>query len=252
MKLCIRGLTKVYGGKTAVDGVSIDFPEGRLISLIGPNGAGKSTVFGMIARLIEPSSGEVLLGGRDVRRWNSRELAKHLAVLTQTNTASLRITVRELVGFGRFPHSGVRLGEADRRAVEDAIGRMELGGVADRFLDEISGGQRQRAFIAMVLAQDTDIVLLDEPTNNLDVYHATRMMRLVRRLTRELGKTVILVLHEINLAAYYSDLICAFKEGRLVRAGTAEEVITPENLRRIYGVDFRVIGVDGRPLTLCH
>ena len=252
MTLSVNHLTKAYGDKKVVDDVSLAFPKGQVISLIGPNGAGKSTVFGMIARLIDRTSGEVLLDGRDVLDWKSRELARRVAVLTQTASASMRITVRELVAFGRFPHSGSHLSAKDHEIVEEAIGWMELGDLADRFLDEISGGQRQRAFIAMVLAQDTEYVFLDEPTNNLDIYHATGMMKLVRRLCDELGKTVVLVLHEINLAAYYSDRIFAFRDGKLAAEGTPAEVITPEILKSLYGVDFRVLEVDGRPLTLCH
>ena len=129
---------------------------------------------------------------------------------------------------------------------------MELEAFADRFIDEMSGGQRQRAFIAMVLAQDTEYVLLDEPTNNLDIYHATQMMKLVRRLCDELGKTVILVLHEINLAAFYSDYICAFKNGKIAAWGTVNEVMTPEQLKLIYGVDFQIHEIDGRPLAIFH
>lgn len=129
---------------------------------------------------------------------------------------------------------------------------MELEDFAERFIDEMSGGQRQRAFIAMVLAQDTEYVLLDEPTNNLDIYHATQMMKLVRRLCDELGKTVILVLHEINLAAFYSDYICAFKNGKIAAWGTVNEVMTPEQLKLIYGVDFQIHEIDGRPLAIFH
>jgi len=140
----------------------------------------------------------------------------------------------------------------DWTKVDQAIHYMELEAFADRFIDEMSGGQRQRAFIAMVLAQDTEYVLLDEPTNNLDIYHATQMMKLVRRLCDELGKTVILVLHEINLAAFYSDVICAFKDGRIAAQGTVDEVMTPENLKRIYGVDFEIHRIDGKPLAIFH
>ena len=164
----------------------------------------------------------------------------------------MKVTVRELVGFGRFPHSGTRLTDDDRRRVDEAIRYMGLEAFADRFIDEMSGGQRQRAFIAMVLAQDTDVIFLDEPTNNLDIRHSLSMMRLLRRLADELGKTVILVLHEINLASFYSDRICAFKDGRLAFAGTPAEIMTEERLRAVYGVDFRIVEVDGRPMALYH
>lgn len=226
--LSIKNLTKTYEDAAVVDDVTIDLPPGKVISLIGPNGAGKSTVLGMISRLIARTAGIVEFKGRDITHWESRELAKHLAILTQANFVQMKLTVRELVAFGRFPHSGSALSADDWTKVDQAIHYMELEAFADRFIDEMSGGQRQRAFIAMVLAQDTEYVLLDEPTNNLDIYHATQMMKLVRRLCDELGKTVILVLHEINLAAFYSDVICAFKDGRIAAQGTVDEVMTPE------------------------
>ncbi len=172
--------------------------------------------------------------------------------LTQSNHIQMKLTVRELVAFGRFPHSGSRLTETDEAFVERAIAYMELEEFQDRFLDELSGGQRQRALIAMVIAQDTEYILLDEPTNNLDIYHATNLMKTVRRLCDELGKTVILVLHEINYAAFYSDYICAFKDGRIARFGPVEEVITSENLSAIYGVEFQIQTVKGKPLSIYY
>ena len=250
--LTIRNLRKTYEDATVVDDVSLDLPHGKVISMIGPNGAGKSTVLGMISRLVAKSSGAVEFQGKDLEKWESRELAKHLAILTQANNVQMKLTVRELVAFGRFPHSGSNLSQKDWEIVDRSISYMELEDFAERFIDEMSGGQRQRAFIAMVLAQDTEYVLLDEPTNNLDIYHATQMMKLVRRLCDELGKTVILVLHEINLAAFYSDYICAFKNGKIAAWGTVNEVMTPEPLKLIYGVDFQIHEIDGRPLAIFH
>ena len=252
MSIEVRHLSKRYGDVCVVDDVSSELPQGEVISLIGPNGAGKSTVFGMVCRLLERSSGDILLDGRDVGEWDAKDLAKRMAILPQTHTTQMKITVEELVSFGRFPHSGSHLTADDRTIVTRAIDYMELGDFRDRFIDEMSGGQRQRAFIAMVLAQDTDYVFLDEPTNNLDVYHATRMMKLVRRLCDELGKTVVLVLHEINLAAFYSDRILAFREGQLVVQGTVKDVMTEKNLKRIYGVDFQIHEVGGKPLSIYH
>lgn len=250
--LTIRNLRKTYEDATVVDDVSLDLPHGKVISMIGHNGAGKSTVLGMISRLVAKSSGAVEFQGKDLEKWESRELAKHLAILTQANNVQMKLTVRELVAFGRFPHSGSNLSQKDWEIVDRSISYMELEDFAERFIDEMSGGQRQRAFIAMVLAQDTEYVLLDEPTNNLDIYHATQMMKLVRRLCDELGKTVILVLHEINLAAFYSDYICAFKNGKIAAWGTVNEVMTPEQLKLIYGVDFQIHEIDGRPLAIFH
>lgn len=248
----VSALRKTYDGKAVVDGVSFSIPKGKILSLIGPNGAGKSTVMGMISRLIAKDAGVIELEDRDLSGWKSKELAKKLAILTQHNNVQMKLTVRELVSFGRFPHSGSRLTAEDQAMVDRAIAYMELEELQDRFIDELSGGQRQRAYIAMVIAQDTEYVLLDEPTNNLDIYHASNLMRTVRRLCDELGKTVILVLHEINYAAFYSDYICAFVDGKVKKFGSVEEVINKETLSEIYQVDFEIIHIDGKPLSVYY
>lgn len=248
----IKHLKKSYDKKAVVDDVSFEIPKGKILSLIGPNGAGKSTVMGMISRLIAKDSGQIHFLGKDLSDWKSRDLAKHLAILTQSNQIQMKLTVRELVAFGRFPHSGNRLTSADEEKIDQAIAYMELDELQDRFLDELSGGQRQRACIAMVIAQDTEYVLLDEPTNNLDIYHASNLMKMVRRLCDELGKTIILVLHEINYAAFYSDYICAFMDGKVAKFGTVEEVVTKENLSEIYRVNFEIQTVKGKPLSIYY
>ena len=248
----VENLIKKYDGKAVVDSVSFEIPKGKVVSLIGPNGAGKSTVMGMISRLIAKDSGVISFEDKDLSKWKSKELAKRLAILTQHNNVQMKLTVKELVSFGRFPYSGSRLTAEDDEIIEKAISYMELEEFKDRFIDELSGGQRQRAYIAMVIAQDTEYVLLDEPTNNLDIYHATNMMKTVRRLCDELGKTVILVLHEINYAAFYSDYICAFLDGKIAKFGTVEEVITKETLSEIYKVDFEIMNIGGKPLTIYY
>lgn len=250
--LKVNQLTKRYGGKAVVDDVTFTLPKNAVISLIGPNGAGKSTVLNMISRLIESDGGSVDFHGRGIHKWKSRDLAKRLAILTQTNHVQMKLTVRELVAFGRFPYSGSRLTEEDNAIIDRAIRYMELEEFQDRFIDELSGGQRQRAYIAMVIAQDTEYILLDEPTNNLDIYHATNMMKIVRRLCDELGKTVILVLHEINYAAFYSDYICAFVNGQIAKFGTVKEVMTKETLSEIYRVDFEIMEIEGKPLSIYY
>ena len=248
----VKEITKRYDGKTVVDGVSFEIPKGKVLSLIGPNGAGKSTVMGMLSRLITRDSGRVDFEGTEITRWKSRELSKRLAILTQANNVQMKLTVRELVAFGLFPYSGGRLTQEDNEIIDRAIAYMELGDFEEQFIDELSGGQRQRAYIAMVIAQDTEYILLDEPTNNLDIYHATNLMRIVRRLCDELGKTVILVLHEINYAAFYSDYICAFVDGKIAKFGTVQEVITKENLSDIYKVDFEIMQIEGKPLSIYY
>lgn len=248
----IVDLIKHYEGKTVVNSVSFEIPKGKVVSLIGPNGAGKSTVMGMISRLIAKDSGSIHFEDKDLAKWKSKELAKKLSILTQHNNIQMKLTVRELVAFGRFPYSGNRLTAEDQEMIDKAIAYMELKDIEHQFIDELSGGQRQRAYIAMVIAQDTEYVLLDEPTNNLDIYHASNLMRTVRRLCDELGKTVILVLHEINYAAFYSDYICALVDGKIAKFGTVEEVINKKILSEIYKVDFELIHVDGKPLSVYY
>ena len=248
----VKDLTKSYDGKIVVDGVNFEIPKGKVLSLIGPNGAGKSTVMGMISRLVASDAGLIDFEGREIRKWKSRELSKRLAILTQTNHVQMKLTVRELVSFGRFPYSGSHLTDEDETVVDQAIAYMELTEIQNQFIDELSGGQRQRAYIAMVIAQDTEYILLDEPTNNLDIYHATNMMKIVRRLCDELGKTVILVLHEINYAAFYSDYICAFKDGKVAKFGTVEEVMRKDVLSEIYDVDFEIMNINEKPLCIYY
>lgn len=250
--MLVKELTKTYDGKRVVNEVSFSLPKGKVTSLIGPNGAGKSTVMGVISRLIARDSGIVEFEGEDIGKWKSKELSKRLAILTQSNNIQMKLTVEELVAFGRFPYSGGRLTEEDREMIDKAIAYMELDEFRDRFIDELSGGQRQRAYIAMVIAQDTEYILLDEPTNNLDIYHATNLMKTVRKLCDELGKTVVLVLHEINYAAFYSDYICAFANGKIARFGTVEEVMTKEALTEIYKVDFEIMKIAGKPLSIYY
>ena len=246
--LKIENLHKIYGKYHALSGLDMTVKEGALYGFVGPNGAGKSTVMGMISRLIANDAGIIEFQGKSMHDWKSKELAKHLAILTQSNNIQMKLTVEELVAFGRFPHSGGRLTDKDKDIINKSIEYMELNEFRNRFIDELSGGQRQRAYIAMVIAQDTEFILLDEPTNNLDIYHATNLMKIIRKLSDELGKTVVTVLHEINYAAFYSDYICAFKDGRVAKFGTVDEVMTKEVLSEIYNVDFEIMNIQGRPL----
>ncbi len=248
----INNLNKYYGEKHVVNNVTFELPKGKVISLIGPNGAGKSTVLNAITRLAPQDSGEIYFEGKELKAWKNNELSKKLAILTQKNNIAMKLTVRELVAFGRFPYSASNLTAEDYKMVDMAIDYMELGEFKERFIDELSGGQLQRAYIAMVIAQDTDFVFLDEPTNNLDIYHSSNMMKLVRRLCDELGKTVVLVLHEINFASTYSDYIGAFKNGELFTFGTVHEVMTKENLKALYNVDFDIQMVKDKPIAIYY
>jgi iron complex transport system ATP-binding protein len=243
--IALSGVTKSYGSARVVDGVHATIPAGGVTSIIGPNGAGKSTLLGLVSRLQAMDAGAVEVGGLDVARTDSRELAKTMAILRQENHLTMRLKVRDLVAFGRYPHSGGRPTIEDKEHIERALEQLDLLPMADKFVDELSGGQRQRAFIAMVLAQDTEYLLLDEPLNNLDMRHSVEMMRLIRRLADELGKTVVVVIHDINFASCYSDTILAMRDGRLLHQGSPAEIMRPEVLRDIYEIDIRIEEIEG-------
>jgi len=247
-----KGVSKRYGETVVVDGVSLQLPQRGITSIIGPNGAGKSTLLGMVARLLPMNAGTVTVDGLDVTRTPGDVLGKRLAILKQENQIAARLTVDDLVAFGRYPHSKGRLTVTDRSKIDEAIGYLSLEDLRHRFLDELSGGQRQRAYVAMVLAQDTDYVLLDEPLNNLDMKHAVAMMRFLRRAASELGKTVVVVLHDINFASVYSDHIVCMREGRVAHTGTPAEVITAEIMRAVYEIDVRVHTIGGQLISIYY
>ena len=236
----VRELTKLYGKKQVVENVSVDIQRGQITSFIGPNGAGKSTLLSMVSRLLDADTGEVLIDSTNTKKLKSNEFSKRVSILKQSNYMNVRLTIRELVSFGRFPYSKGRLNDEDEKMVDQSIDYMDLKVMENSYLDELSGGQRQRAFIAMVIAQDTDYILLDEPLNNLDMKHSVQIMKILRRLVDELGKTVVIVLHDINFASVYSDRIVALKNGRVVKDGTTEEIIQSAALKEIYDMDIPI------------
>lgn len=236
----VRELTKFYGEKAVVENVSVNIHPGKITSFIGPNGAGKSTLLSMVSRLLDADTGEVLVDKEDVKKMKSNEFSKRVSILKQANFMNARLTIRELVSFGRYPHSRGRLNAEDLRIIDQALDYMDLMDMQDRYLDELSGGQRQRAFIAMVIAQDTDYILLDEPLNNLDMKHSVQIMKILRRLVDELGKTVVIVLHDINFASVYSDRIVALKNGRVVKDGPTNDIINSDSLREIYDMEIPI------------
>ena len=254
--ITVDGLTKAYGSTPVLGPVTEVVAERGITSIIGPNGAGKSTLLTIAGRLAEPDAGTVHVRDEevhlDVHRARSSDVAKVVAVLRQENHFTARLTVRELVSFGRFPHCGGRLGADDVTAVEEALGFLDLGDLQHRFLDQLSGGQRQRAYVAMVLAQGTRYVLLDEPLNNLDIRHAVRMMRLLRRVADELGRAVVLVVHDVNFAAAWSDRIVAVREGRVVAQGTPAQVVRAEVLEEVFDTPVRVHVLDGVPTAVYY
>lgn len=248
----IKNISKAYGRKEVLKDVTLTLPEGKISAFVGSNGAGKSTLLSIISRLLPKSGGEVHIDGTRVEDWNNRELAKRLAVLRQSNFMNIRLTVGELVAFGRFPYSQGRLTEEDREAIEKALDYMDIIDIRDRFLDELSGGQRQMAFIAMVIAQDTHYVLLDEPLNNLDIKHSVHMMKILRRLVDDLGKTVIIVIHDINFVSCYADYIVALKYGEMIGFGERETIMMPETLERIYGLAIDMHEINGNKICVYY
>ena len=237
----VKQIEKSYGARCVLDNVSVQFPKGKVTSLIGPNGAGKTTLLMLIARLQEANGGEIVVDGRRIAAIRIGDYARQVATLRQSPDFHLRLTVEELVAFGRFPYSRGNLTPQDRQAIDDAIAFLSLDGLRSACVDELSGGQRQMAFLAMTIAQQTDILLLDEPLNNLDMKHAVQIMRALRRLCDEQGRTVILVIHDINFAANYSDHIVAMQGGAVRFSGPAHEVVTEERLRALYDIDFHIV-----------
>lgn len=240
----VKQISKIYGGKRVIDDVSVKIAKGKVTSFIGPNGAGKSTLLSMISRLIAKDTGEVFIEGKEISQWNSSELARKISILKQSNHVQVRLTVRELVSFGRFPYSQGKLTAEDIRHVDQAIEYMELADMQHKYLDQLSGGQNQRAYIAMVIAQNTDYILLDEPLNNLDMKHSVQIMKVIRRLADELGKTVVIVIHDINFASCYSDTIVALKDGKIIRSGTTDEIIDPPVLKEVYDMEIQIENIN--------
>lgn len=246
----IKNVFKSYNKKPVIEDVSLTIPKGKITSFIGPNGAGKSTLISMISRLIAKDAGLITIDGEDITEQNDRELARKISILKQSNTMNVKLTVRELISFGRFPYSQGRLTKIDWEKVDEAIDYMELNDIQHKYLDELSGGQRQRAFIAMVLAQDTEYILLDEPLNNLDMRHSVQIMKTLRRLVDELGKTVIIVIHDINFASCYSDEIVAFKDGKIVKQGPTCDVIDKCVLKEIYDMDIEIKEIEDQRICV--
>ena len=250
MAIEIRNITKSYGSKKVVDNVSVTIPTGKITSFIGPNGAGKSTVLSIMSRLLNADSGEIYLNGELLNRKKSSDIAKQLAILKQTNNINLRLTIEDLVSFGRFPYSKGNLTQTDRSFIDNAIAYMNLDDIRHQYIDNLSGGQRQRAYIAMTLAQDTNYILLDEPLNNLDMKHSVQIMQVLRKLATELNKTVVIVIHDINFASCYSDYIVAMKNGKLVHQGEVNHIMQSPVLQDIYDMAIPIQDIDNHKIAV--
>ncbi|MBK1787638.1 ABC transporter ATP-binding protein [Prauserella cavernicola] len=252
--LAVEKLTIGYGERTVITNLDLAIPPGEITVIVGANACGKSTLLRSMSRLLAPQSGRVLLDGKLVHRTSAKELARVMGLLPQSPLAPEGITVSELVGRGRHPHQGIlsRWKTEDDVAVAAALEATSTVELTDRAVDELSGGQRQRVWIAMALAQQTDLLLLDEPTTFLDVSHQIEVLDLLTDLNRDRGTTIVMVLHDLNLAARYADYLIALADGGLHAAGSAEDVLTADTVRTVFGLDCQVIEdpVSGRPLML--
>lgn len=250
--ITLHQVAKSYSGETNIGPVDVQLPAGGITALVGPNGAGKSTLLTMVGRLLDIDSGTIEIGDLNVATTKSKDLAKVVSILRQENHFVTKLTVRQLVGFGRFPYTGGRLTAEDEEIISRYIDFLNLTTLENRYLDELSGGQRQRAYVAMVLCQETDYVLLDEPLNNLDISHSVQMMQHLHNAARTLGRTIIVVLHDINFAARYADYICAIKDGKLARFGTVAEIMQDDLLTDIFNTPIQVIQGPNGPIACYH
>lgn len=248
----IENVSLSYRDAPILRDINLSLPKGGITALVGPNGAGKSSLFSLIARLQPLQTGRIVIDGLPVDTTPSRILAQRLAILRQDGAVASRLTVREMVGFGRFPHHHGRPDNNDLALVDAALAQFELQSLADRFIDTLSGGQRQRAMVAMTFCQGTDYLLLDEPLNNLDMFHARQLMRSLRTIADEKQRTAIIVLHDINQAAAYADRIVALRDGRVIADGTPDEVLTKDNLEAIFGYRMQTRQINGKSIILHH
>ena len=243
MNFELKGVRLRAGDEILLDTISLDLPKGTTIGLIGHNGSGKSTLLKILANQVRPSEGRVLFQGKALPDWGARELARKIAYLPQQMPSTSGMLVRELVAMGRYPWHGAlgSFGIVDRDKVEEAIVLTDIGPLANRLVDTLSGGERQRVWLAMLVAQDAECLLLDEPTSALDIAHQIEVLSLVQRLSKERGLSVVLVLHDVNMAARFCDDIIALHSAKMISRGRPENIITPEMLQRIYGLPMEVL-----------
>ncbi|NHM18151.1 ABC transporter ATP-binding protein [Tritonibacter mobilis] len=246
----VQNLSHDIHGAPILRDISVTVPKGGVVALVGPNGAGKSTLLSLMARLIPRQQGRITVDELVVGESDDKDLARRLAILPQTVHAASRLTVRDLVGFGRYPYHRGRPTPDDRAMVEDGMRLFDLLPLAERSLDTLSGGQRQRAFVAMTYVQDTDYLLLDEPLNNLDLAASRALMARLRDLADNKDRTVIIVLHDINFATAYADRVLVMKEGRLCADGAPQDVITEALIQSVFETDAPLRTVEGRPVVM--
>ncbi|MDM5190072.1 ABC transporter ATP-binding protein [Bacillus sp. DX4.1] len=247
--LSVKEVSYAHSERFQIQNINVHIKAGEIVSLIGPNGSGKSTLLRLVARLLDPGIGEIILDGKNIHAIKSADVAKKLAMLPQMHDHQLDLTVRELVEFGRQPHKSwnSRFGKEDEDIVEWALGVTKLEGYEHRLLHSLSGGERQRAWIAMTLAQRTNVLLLDEPTTFLDIVHQLEVMELVKRLNEEFGMTIVMVLHDINQAAQYSDRLLVLKQGKIQYDGVPECVLCHQMFQQVFGIEVDIFQGSEKP-----
>lgn len=255
---CIRtkDLNISYGNLDIVKDLNLEIPKGKITTIIGANGCGKSTILKTLARIIKPKSGSIYINDKELNSQDSKELAKAMAVLPQSPQAPNGLTVEELISYGRFPHQKGfgKLKDEDKDIINWALEKTRISEFRDRPIEALSGGQRQRAWIAMALAQETDILLLDEPTTYLDLAHQLEVLKLLEELNKKEGRTIVMVIHELNNAARFADHMIGVKKGKIVCQGTAHEVMTKENLKEIFNIDAEIVNEpkSGKPVCITY
>ncbi len=250
----IENLSVSYGEANILEELSLAIPEGKITIIIGSNGSGKSTLLKTVGRVLKPRNGIIKIQGRDIRQQHAKEIARHVAMLPQSPKTPQGLLVKELVAYGRFPHTKAIGGfnRHDKEMVSWAMEETSLSEFAERTVDSLSGGQRQRAWIAMALAQETEILLLDEPTTYLDMSYQLEVLLLLQRLNKEQGRTIVMVLHELNHACRFADEIIGVHQGKVVMQGAPKQVITKESLQQIYGIQATLTMSEDGTYPICH
>ena len=237
--LSIKKLNKKYGDKNILNNINLDIPNNKFVSVIGPNGAGKSTLLSAITQLTE-YDGTVIIDGSNIRSYTRKDIAKKISYLKQSNEINIKITVRDLIGFGRYPYSNGNLTEEDNRVIDKVIKYMELEDIQDKYINQISGGEKQRSLIAVSLAQDSKYILLDEPLNNLDIKHSVQIMQILNSIINTTDKTVIAIIHDLNFVSKYSDFIIGIKKGNILFARNKEYVMNTNLLNTLYDYNINI------------
>ncbi|WP_264229409.1 iron ABC transporter ATP-binding protein [Acholeplasma laidlawii] len=249
--IILENIHQSYGNKEVLKNISLTIPEGKITGIIGPNGAGKTTLFNVISRVIQSKSGKIQIDGVDILD-SKMNLSKQIAVLKQANHFNLKLTSYELISFGRYPHSKGKITKEDKKMIDQMISYLSLEEIKHQHIDTLSGGQLQRVLLAMVLVQDTKYIMLDEPLNNLDMKHGVEMMLLLQKFVDELGKTIVVVMHDINIASTFCEHVVAIKDGEIYFEGPSENLMVEKTLNSIYDSNFCIREVDGKRICIYH